>query len=1518
MILNLFKLTLLFDNGLCKKLSCIIMSFLKRILGLLVLVFVAQDVTSQSWNLPDNRVNDRHNQIDYMVVPRPALSLRGFDNSVSDQYSHTHSTKVYGVRQLLEKLYGNINIYGSGSGSSSYTIDTFDYINKLADENFLTDINDNREENAAILEAIAFMALVTYIIEENNGSGEYLNGLSDPILGLESHSYYRSKLISALTSSRNYLRDVTVDVAFKKQKSILRLTRAWDLYLALENAYEDLGGTVSLLLTSTQKSSMNTKIYNGIKTMWQQCHADVPYVGWATGIQLHEAQAGNWPLICDVALASAAFAINGDQLTFFQSFSDDDGTTIYGPQDIINRGIKSADFKYWDTSNKRYNYWWFQTDAGKGYWAEGTYYFDILLRPVFDFWHVIRSNNIQHSTSTSDIYANGNNDPFNYSKFLEPVEWLADLVSNNGENIPLDDANKRPIESARLFSWGHSYGDTSISKKFAYIRDLDAVAARYNNVTRYNSKTVEISYDHIEKNQGAQYTSVYGNTSSAQLEKTESYLRHYESSGDSHFLLMNGEYGGAISRAEGHEQPDQLQLLYYTKHGNTEISRLMDSGYDSGGPISNSSWNDFEYHNVFHPTGGDALDTPVLALDKKRKTSEHEEVSYNYITEDGNLTILRGSVPVGTFSTYGNGNKLSAEYRRNVIFVKDGSYGEGEYIIDMNSQILPNNYTNPVADNVVNRMRYYTEKNGGFYSTEAYASWNTYYSPYLSGIPNLYSNIRPLSPYVTNADFDIDYQNVQETGSSTTQQVRTNFEFKAYNTREKGVIAFLKVDGSVPASDAIASLSGTDYKTRAYSFKISPTIIDVVVKRIKKDGAGASNSHFNSDYIFDVPRAGGFLLSFEKNQEFGFVRLFKNNGFWEIDEDYNYGFTKEYELQANTTYTISGDVGINKGSTFILGTNTRLVFNGEVNAQGESGNPIKFKSTNPSNSSYNYDRVWFKDDAILKWVIFEGGDHNAYFTNVNFADIDNVTFRNGETGLYSDNSVVNIKYGLITDNSARGIVLNNSSVALNDSKVTNNGARGIDTYSFTGVDIWRSVIQGNGSYGIASSSPSNIYLQNSIVKDNNGHEIYLLSDAGLILNWDYNSIYDPNESYSYSQYKYIYKSILTSQGENNVSPTTYAHGNYWGQSQMSSAMFYGSVQASNNLTYDPNSSLNPSNFPLESNHDDGEQLILRETITSAIASKVKAKNTSEKNREKKLAYKTYFNQYRNNFAGEKNPLNKVSHLRSMRSIIKFENEGLESEKEEYRRLVGLIKRQADNKLIANSLAIESNQTNYSQAAASDSLNEYLLLKSYLEYFEIEDAFLDNKYQQVISKVNQSIKRETNQDLVRSLLFLKLYSLQRLSRHEEALAILELIENQAPDEEIVKGDFEQADFSFLKLDLQDQAGQKDDVQNQNTKQVDPNNIDDTKEENPSDFTLNPSYPNPFNPSTNISFTLPTRSFVQVEIFDINGKLISVLANKQMNQGKHILQFNANNLASGVYIIRARLGTKQFFDKVTLIK
>ncbi len=88
--------------------------------------------------------------------------------------------------------------------------------------------------------------------------------------------------------------------------------------------------------------------------------------------------------------------------------------------------------------------------------------------------------------------------------------------------------------------------------------------------------------------------------------------------------------------------------------------------------------------------------------------------------------------------------------------------------------------------------------------------------------------------------------------------------------------------------------------------------------------------------------------------------------------------------------------------------------------------------------------------------------------------------------------------------------------------------------------------------------------------------------------------------------------------------------------------------------------------------------------------------------------------------------------------------------------------------------------------------------------------------------------------------------------------------------------------------------------------------------PSEFKLSQNFPNPFNPSTTISYSIPNKSNVVLKIYDILGNEVATLVNGVQNAGGHSVNFNAENLSSGTYIYRLSTENHIAARKLILLK
>jgi hypothetical protein len=93
--------------------------------------------------------------------------------------------------------------------------------------------------------------------------------------------------------------------------------------------------------------------------------------------------------------------------------------------------------------------------------------------------------------------------------------------------------------------------------------------------------------------------------------------------------------------------------------------------------------------------------------------------------------------------------------------------------------------------------------------------------------------------------------------------------------------------------------------------------------------------------------------------------------------------------------------------------------------------------------------------------------------------------------------------------------------------------------------------------------------------------------------------------------------------------------------------------------------------------------------------------------------------------------------------------------------------------------------------------------------------------------------------------------------------------------------------------------------------------------PSKFSVSKNYPNPFNPSTSIDIAIPEKRSLTVKVFDLNGRVLNTLINKELYPGHYSVDWNGENylgqsLATGLYIIRVRSGSHFSSQKVLLLK
>jgi hypothetical protein len=96
------------------------------------------------------------------------------------------------------------------------------------------------------------------------------------------------------------------------------------------------------------------------------------------------------------------------------------------------------------------------------------------------------------------------------------------------------------------------------------------------------------------------------------------------------------------------------------------------------------------------------------------------------------------------------------------------------------------------------------------------------------------------------------------------------------------------------------------------------------------------------------------------------------------------------------------------------------------------------------------------------------------------------------------------------------------------------------------------------------------------------------------------------------------------------------------------------------------------------------------------------------------------------------------------------------------------------------------------------------------------------------------------------------------------------------------------------------------------------VTNNQSETPNEYSLSQNYPNPFNPVTKIDFSIPKNGLVTIKIYDILGKEVDVLVNKEFSAGVYSIDYDASKLSSGIYFYKITAGDFSKTKKMMLIK
>ncbi len=365
---------------------------------------------------------------------------------------------------------------------------------------------------------------------------------------------------------------------------------------------------------------------------------------------------------------------------------------------------------------------------------------------------------------------------------------------------------------------------------------------------------------------------IVGNRS--MLDRTESQLIVRATLDDQdHYVCLHGEPDRvSIERGEGHEQPDQLQLLYYV--GNQSV--IMDAGYDRGFITSNSSWNRYTDHNVMaYPKGDSGMNTPIPIS----KQVSHPPVDFLFIEPNtpGRLFILKGQTRLQwrnlpRLLDDGFEQETDGRYERHVLFVADP---EHPYLIDINQ--IDNHTMNGNAPPV--QMRYHVDsdnfvkRNSDNWFTWLHETQNNVYL-YFSSVEQEANDDRVV---IEQADVEEQFRNKR--------QIK-RFTFTSEPASSLTTLGLFKASAYKPALEPQVLAQSPNFKIWQWVNVEAGTVDVILVRSLALPKNQWQPVHFDVNMADDSVQ-----LCCAPSQQVGFARFKKGD----LLQDYSFGL----ELYSN-------------------------------------------------------------------------------------------------------------------------------------------------------------------------------------------------------------------------------------------------------------------------------------------------------------------------------------------------------------------------------------------------------------------------------------------------------------------------------------------------------------------------------------------------------------------------------------------------------------------------------------------
>lgn len=520
--------------------------------------------------------------------------------------------------------------------------------------------------------------------------------------------------------------------------------------------------------------------------------------------------------------------------------------------------------------------------------------------------------------------------------------------------------------------------------------------------------------------------------------------------------------------------------------------------------------------------------------------------------------------------------------------------------------------------------------------------------------------------------------------------------------------------------------------------------------------------------------------------------------------------------------------------------------------------------------------------------------------------------------MYSDYSggysSVKITDSKIKYNYNSGIYAINAYIGLEYSELSNNGADGLqlrDTrlgYPYNGASYFRgNLIRDNGSNAVQVHYNSTVYdgyyytKGNNDIKSNSSHEIVLSSSSARW--WDavggsYTAI---SENTTSTSTKYVYNLAQTLSGESYVSWRVGMENNAWDYRAPSSNKFYGNVDYYPYQVNQMFSSSGPRFYdpPIIIFEANEESTTLNNNVQSSVSlNKSLATLTTDEEKDMFLEAKNNIQTLKSEILEDPNS---IFIPQKLNGLTGYYNELPASLKKNYSEVPLLVKEFQNDQHLAGTVG-------------SFRVGERLTSETAL-MLEAHQNYTDGNYDYALELVKKYKKITINIDIKREMGLIEAAALEKLGSYKKAIKVykkLAILSKRGIDSKNSEYDYKDEIESLVGLIIERDGTYEEEIGSGATK------VKEMSEKTPTAFKLNEAYPNPFNPSTLITFDLPEAGFVEVSVYDIGGRLISTLTNQSYQAGTHSLSFDASNLASGIYLVRADLSGSLQTQKITLVK